>query len=60
MWCQVPGDLRGHVLDMRAEVAVLNRNVVLEGDSSSAAYMYGGQVTKQAGKPHSATYNPEL
>ncbi len=32
------------VVDMRAEVAVLTRNVVLEGDSASAQQMYGATV----------------
>jgi hypothetical protein len=40
----VPGDDRGHVLDMRAEVAVLSRSVVLQGDEGSAATMYGAHV----------------
>ncbi|KAG1658049.1 hypothetical protein FOA52_004208 [Chlamydomonas sp. UWO 241] len=40
----IPGDDRGHVLDMRAEVAVLSRNVKLEGDSSSEQLKYGGIV----------------
>ncbi|GFR40478.1 hypothetical protein Agub_g1045 [Astrephomene gubernaculifera] len=31
-------------LDMRAEVAVLTRNIVLQGDYDSAKYMYGVQV----------------
>jgi hypothetical protein len=34
---------------MRAEVAVLSRNVVLQGDESSAASMYGMQVGAIAG-----------
>uniref|UniRef100_A0A383WCP6 Fibrocystin-L n=1 Tax=Tetradesmus obliquus TaxID=3088 RepID=A0A383WCP6_TETOB len=38
----VPGD--SHVLDMRAEVAVLNRNVRLMGDPSSPETLYGAQV----------------
>lgn len=38
------GDASGKVLDMRAEVAVLTRNVVLQGDESSEDYMYGAQV----------------
>ena len=32
----VAGDGRGHVVDMRAEVAVLSRSVVVEGDATSA------------------------
>jgi hypothetical protein len=31
-------------LDMRAEVAVLTRNILLQGDYSSAKYQYGVQV----------------
>lgn len=38
----VPGEAK--VLDMRAEVAVLTRNVLITGDYDSARYMYGGQV----------------
>ncbi|KAG1667228.1 hypothetical protein FOA52_009793 [Chlamydomonas sp. UWO 241] len=38
------GDDRGHVLDMRAEVAVLSRNVVLEGDPTSEQYQFGASV----------------
>jgi hypothetical protein len=32
------------VVDMRAEVAVLTRNVVVEGDAGSAQQMYGATV----------------
>lgn len=39
-----PGDDRGHVLDMRAEVAVLSRSVVVEGDPTSAQYQLGATV----------------
>ncbi len=31
-------------LDMRAEVAVLTRNILLTGDADSAKYMYGMQI----------------
>lgn len=34
----------GLVIDMRAEVAVLTRNVVVEGDPDSERYMFGVQV----------------
>jgi len=34
----------GAVVDMRAEVAVINRNVLVQGDQSSLAQMYGGHV----------------
>eukprot|EP00798_Chlamydomonas_sp_ICE-L_P018972 gene18972-25548_t len=40
----IPGDSRGHVVDMRAEVAVLTRNVVLQGDPSSIPFQFGGIV----------------
>jgi hypothetical protein len=39
------GDDCGHVLDMRAEVAVLNRSVRVMGDPSSADTMYGAHVS---------------
>ncbi len=37
----VDGDPRGHVMDMRAEVAVLSRNVVFQGDVTSADTLCG-------------------
>eukprot|EP00775_Hariotina_reticulata_P007195 gene7195-7409_t len=50
-----PGDPRQHVLDMRAEVAVLNRNIVIQGDPSTADSMFGGHVlstwSKRPGLP---------
>jgi hypothetical protein len=39
-----PGDARDHVLDMRAEVAVLNRSVRVSGDASSLDTMYGAHI----------------
>lgn len=44
-----PGDDRGHVLDMRAEVAVLNRTVRFSGDPSSVDTMYDAHVSRLAG-----------
>ena len=39
----VPGN--DHILDMRAEVAVLNRNVVFEGEEASTTqYMFGAHI----------------
>jgi hypothetical protein len=40
----VAGDPYGRVVDMRAEVAVLTRNVVIEGDDASEAALYGGHI----------------
>ncbi len=34
----------GKVLDMRAEVGLLTRSIVIEGDSASDLYRYGGHV----------------
>lgn len=33
-----------HVLDMRAEVAVLTRNVVFQGDASSTTSLFGASI----------------
>eukprot|EP00879_Flechtneria_rotunda_P011345 GHRR01011850.1.p1 GENE.GHRR01011850.1~~GHRR01011850.1.p1 ORF type:complete len:1721 (+),score=430.30 GHRR01011850.1:1256-6418(+) len=38
------GDPRQNVLDMRAEVAVLDRNIVIQGDPSTDLTMYGGHI----------------
>ncbi|KXZ47884.1 hypothetical protein GPECTOR_32g497 [Gonium pectorale] len=38
------GQANGATIDMRAEVAVLTRNVVLQGDENSEAFMFGGTV----------------
>jgi hypothetical protein len=40
------GDARGHVLDMRAEVTVITRNVGIRGDENSDATMFGGTVSR--------------
>lgn len=36
--------IAGHALDERAEVALLTRNVVIQGDSTSSAHGYGAHV----------------
>jgi hypothetical protein len=33
------------VVDMRAEVAVLSRNVVVQGDEESVKHMHGAQIS---------------
>jgi hypothetical protein len=40
----IAGDSLGRVMDMRAEVACLTRNVILEGDPTTAATQYGFQI----------------
>ncbi len=46
----------GGVVDMRAEVAVLTRNILLTGDADSEKYMYGMQVrTARGDKAHSCS-----
>ncbi|KXZ47880.1 hypothetical protein GPECTOR_32g493 [Gonium pectorale] len=47
------GQANGASIDMRAEVAVLTRNVVLQGDENSEAFMFGGtvMVNTPSGRP---------
>jgi hypothetical protein len=46
----------GGEVDMRAEVAVLTRNILLTGDADSEKYMYGMQVrTARGDKAHSCS-----
>eukprot|EP00798_Chlamydomonas_sp_ICE-L_P008885 gene8886-3764_t len=40
----IAGDDRQHQLDMRAEVAVLTRNVVVEGDEFTQQFQFGGVI----------------
>ena len=49
----VPGDDQNHLVDMAAEVAVLTRNVKVQGDSTSSQYQFGAtiKVTSPAGGP---------
>ncbi|KAG2432951.1 hypothetical protein HXX76_008679 [Chlamydomonas incerta] len=41
---QIAGGAAGASIDMRAEVAVLTRNVVFQGDEDSERYMFGAQI----------------
>ncbi|KXZ47885.1 hypothetical protein GPECTOR_32g498 [Gonium pectorale] len=47
------GQANGATIDMRAEVAVLTRNVVLQGDENSEAFMFGAtvMVSTPSGRP---------
>lgn len=40
----VSGDPWKRRVDMRAEVIMLNRSVIVEGDATSQRYLYGGQI----------------
>lgn len=46
----VAGDVHKRTIDMRAEVAVLNRSIVIEGDESSPKSLYGGQIQVGLGR----------
>ncbi|KAL6747058.1 hypothetical protein V8C86DRAFT_3034101 [Haematococcus lacustris] len=56
----VAGDDRGHRLDMRAEVAVLDRSIVFEGDPTSLPNQYGAQIKistpQMGGRPRAGFY----
>ena len=41
---EIAGGAAGASIDMRAEVAVLTRNVVFQGDEDSERYMFGAQI----------------
>ena len=41
--------IQGHDVDMRAQVAILSRNIVIQGDSTSQPQQYGSHVMMMAG-----------
>ena len=41
--------IQGHDVDMRAQIAILSRNIVIQGDSVSQAQQYGSHVMMMAG-----------
>eukprot|EP00878_Enallax_costatus_P024164 GHUV01025763.1.p1 GENE.GHUV01025763.1~~GHUV01025763.1.p1 ORF type:complete len:516 (+),score=80.92 GHUV01025763.1:1100-2647(+) len=50
------GDPRQNVLDMRAEVIVLERNIVIQGDPTTSSTMFGGHVMSTWSKSPWASY----
>jgi plastocyanin len=50
----------GKTLDARAEVALLSRNIVIQGDESSAASQFGGHVMVMGASTTTRETNPDM